>query len=112
MGKLTYSEQLLINKVKVESKKQKIGKIFIIHNLQEFRTRDQVEDYIKNTLLKCSTFNLNKRTWVTAQKDVYKEEDEKKEVKKEDEKEILKKDEESPINENLEHLENYIKMKN
>ena len=79
VGKLTYSEQLLINKVKVESKKQNISKIFIIHNLQEFRTRDQVEDYIKNnTLLKCSTFNLNKRTWVTAQKDVYKEEDEKK----------------------------------
>ena len=89
VGKLTYSEQLLINKVKVESKKQKKSKIFIIHNLQEFRTKEQVEDYIKNTLLKCSTFNLNKRTWITARKD-YNNEDEKKQGKEEEEKEEYK----------------------
>ena len=69
VGKLTYSEQLLINKIKVESKKQNKGRIFIIHNLQEFREVKQVEDYIKNTLLKCSTFDLKKRTWITAKKD-------------------------------------------
>ena len=33
VGKLTYSEQILINKVKVESKKQNKERIFIIHNL-------------------------------------------------------------------------------
>ena len=69
VGKLTYSEQLLINKIKVESKKQNKGRIFIIHNLQEFREVKEVEDYIKNTLLKCSTFDLKKRTWITAKKD-------------------------------------------
>ena len=69
VGKLTYSEQLLINKIKVESRKQNKGRIFIIHNLQEFREVKQVEDYIKNTLLKCSTFDLKKRTWITAKKD-------------------------------------------
>ena len=69
VGKLTYSEQILINKVKVESKKQNKERIFIIHNLQDFRTREQVENYIKNTLLKCSTFNLRKRTWITSKKD-------------------------------------------
>ena len=81
VGKLTYSEQLLINKVKVESKKQKKERIIIIHNLQEFRTKDQVEDYIKNTLLKCSTFELNKRTWVTAKKDKEENREENDEIK-------------------------------
>ena len=75
VGKLTYSEQLLINKIKVESKKQNKGKIFIIHNLQEFRTKEQVENYITESLLKCSTFELNKRTWISIKKD--------KEIKKE-----------------------------
>ena len=48
--------------------------IFIIHNLQEFRTKEQVENYIKNTLLKCSTFNLIKRTWISTKKDEIKNE--------------------------------------
>ena len=60
LGDLTYSEQLLINKVKEESKKHKISKIFIIHNLQNFRKKEQVEHYINNTLLKCPFFNLIK----------------------------------------------------
>ena len=62
VGELTYSEQLLINKIKVESQRQNKGKIFIIHNLKEFITVKQVQDYIKNTLLKCSTFDLTKKT--------------------------------------------------
>ena len=69
VGKLTYSEQLLINKIKEESKKLKKTKIFIIHNLQEFRTKEQVQDYIKDSLLKSATFNLKKRTWITVAKD-------------------------------------------
>jgi len=60
VGHLTYSEQLLINKIKVESKRRNKNMIFIIHNLQLFRKKSQVEGYIKNTLLKCSTFNLKK----------------------------------------------------
>ena len=83
VGKLTYSEQLLINKIKVESKKQDKGRIFIIHNLQEFRAVEQVQDYIKNTLLKCSTFDLVKRTWISTQKneDNNEEEEDEKEIK-------------------------------
>ena len=69
VGKLTYSEQLLINKIKVEAKKQNKQKIFIIHNLQEFRTRAQVENYIQESLLKCSTFNLVKRTNISTEED-------------------------------------------
>ena len=48
VGKLTYSEQLLINKIKIESQRQNKNTIFIVHNLQEFRTKEQVENYIKN----------------------------------------------------------------
>ena len=68
VGKLTYSEQLLINKIKIEAKKQNKGRLIIIHNLQEFRTKEQVEDYINNTLMKCSNFNLKERTWISTEK--------------------------------------------
>jgi len=69
VGKLTYSEQLLINKIKVECQKQNKGRIFIIHNLQEFRLVEQVKNYIDDILLKCSTFNLKKRIWITNKKE-------------------------------------------
>ena len=69
VGKLTYSEQLLINKIKVECKRQNKLRIFIIHNLQEFRMVKQVEDYIENYLLKFSTFDLKKRSWITTKRD-------------------------------------------
>ena len=64
VGQLTFSEQLLINKIKEECKKQNKGKIFIVHNLQEFFTKEQIEEYIENTLMKCSSFNLKRRTWM------------------------------------------------
>ena len=69
VGKFTYSEQLLINKIKVEAKKQNNGRIFIIHNLQEFRTVEQVQNYIKEDLSNFATFKLKKRTWITTEKD-------------------------------------------
>ena len=69
VGKFTYSEQLLINKIKVEAKKQNKGRIFIIHNLQEFRTVEQVQNYIKEDLSNFATFKLKKRTWITTEKD-------------------------------------------
>ena len=95
VGKLTYSEQLLINKIKEESKKKNKATIFIIHNLQEFRTVEQVENYITKCLLNCSTFNLKKRKWISTEKDKNiknrkekeKEEEKKEEKEKEEEKE-------------------------
>ena len=68
VGKLTYSEQLLINKIKTEIKSDKSQKILIIHNLQEFSAKKQVEDYIRDTLLKCSTFNLIERPGINTKK--------------------------------------------
>ena len=88
VGKLTYSEQLLINKLKVESRKENKSMIFIIHNLQDFRSVEQVKDYIQNTLLKCSTFNLNKKTWISSKKDEEKKAQEN-EINKENENDYL-----------------------
>ena len=64
IGELTYSDQLLINKIKDECKKQNKGRIFIIHNLKDFRTINQVENYIDDVLLNCTSFNLKKRNWI------------------------------------------------
>ena len=58
VGNLTFSEQLLIDKIKEESKNKR-DKIFIIHNLHFFRKIEQVEKYINNTLYKC--FHLEKQ---------------------------------------------------
>ena len=69
IGELTYSEQLLINKIKDECKKQNKGRIFIIHNLKEFRTVKQVEKYINEILLNCSTFDLKKRNLISNKKE-------------------------------------------
>ena len=68
VGILTYSEQLLINKIKQICKNMKRDQPFIIvHNLQTFRTIPQVENYIQNTLLKCSTLNLKKHQVIDIQ---------------------------------------------
>ena len=62
VGILTYSEQKLINKILDEIKKLNVNKkIFIIHNLKELFTKEQVEDYINKTLLKSVTFKLVER---------------------------------------------------
>jgi len=61
-GILTYSEQKLLNKVKSEligTKKDKT--LYVIHNLMTFTTKEQVENYIKDTLLKSATFKLEKQ---------------------------------------------------
>ena len=61
VGILTYSEQKLINRIKTEMKNQKIEKpLYIIHNLILYDTVDKVEKYIKDVLIKCATFKLEK----------------------------------------------------
>ena len=62
VGVLTYSEQKLLNKIKNEIKKSKLNKtLYVIHNLKTYTTIKQVEDYIKDILLKNATFNLQKQ---------------------------------------------------
>ena len=66
IGILTYSEQKLLNKIKTEiiktkkKSKNNIDKplILIIHNLMTYTLVEQVEEYIRDILLQCSTFTL------------------------------------------------------
>ena len=61
VGQLTFSEQQLLVKIKEDNKKKKI---FVVHNLFNFETIKQVDDYIENTLLKSLTFKLEPTTYV------------------------------------------------
>ena len=64
VGILTYSEQKLLNRIRTEflkarNNKNKVQKpLFIIHNLMTYTTIEQVEEYIKDFLLKSATFDL------------------------------------------------------
>ena len=59
VGILTYSEQKLLNEIKLELKKWKFKKsIFIIHNLMMFTAMEQVNEYLENILFKSITFKL------------------------------------------------------
>ena len=62
VGQLTYSEQQLLLRMKRdnESSKKKKKKIFVVHNLFNLVTKDQVQDYINNVLMKSLTFKLEK----------------------------------------------------
>ena len=62
VGKLTFNEQRLINNIRnilLTSKKNK-KTIFIVHNLMNFQTKKQVDEYIDETLMKSASFKLEK----------------------------------------------------
>jgi len=59
VGNLTYPEQKLLNKIRKETQNRKQN-LYVIHNLQNFTERSQVERYIEETLLKSATFRLKK----------------------------------------------------
>ena len=59
VGILSYSEQKLINRIRTEIQRSKINrKLFIIHNLFTYTTKEQIKEYIDTYLLKSATFNL------------------------------------------------------
>ena len=64
IGILNYPEQKLLNRIKTENKNKKKNStpppLFVVHNLQTFSLKKQVEDYIEETLLKSATFKLTK----------------------------------------------------
>ena len=65
VGRITFNEQRLINKIKKEIElgnrdENKKKEIFIIHNLINFQTKKQVNEHIENILLKSASFKLNK----------------------------------------------------
>ena len=59
VGQLTYSEQQLLLRIKREVPRKKI---FIVHNLLNLETKQQVTDYIENVLKKSLTFKIDERT--------------------------------------------------
>lgn len=61
VGQLTFSEQQLLMKIKEDNKKKKI---FVVHNLFNFETIAQVEEYIEFTLLRSLTFKLTPTKYV------------------------------------------------
>jgi len=61
VGNLTYPEQKLLNKIRKEKKQN----LYIIHNLQTFTQKSQVEHYIEETLLKSATFRLKKNKQIS-----------------------------------------------
>ena len=59
VGNISLTEQKLIYTVSQEVKYlDKNKQIFVIHNLKEYSTKDQVEDYIENTLKKLCKIEL------------------------------------------------------
>ena len=59
VGIMTYSEQKLLNRIKLQIKNSKLKKsLFVIHNLMTFTKMKQVEEYIENILKRSITFKL------------------------------------------------------
>ena len=50
VGSITLSEQKILTRIKNSLKKEKF--LFVIHNLQNYQLKSQVEDYVENTLKK------------------------------------------------------------
>ena len=71
VGVLTYSEQKLLNKVKTEIKRTKLNKtLYVIHNLKTYTSVEQVQNYIKDILLNCATFDLEKQQKISTKKEI------------------------------------------
>ena len=67
VGKITFNEQKLINKIKKELEEnddEKENTIYIIHNLMNFQTKSQVEKHIENNLFKSAFFTLKEIPYV------------------------------------------------
>ena len=66
VGILTYSEQKLLNRIKLEIQRAKLNKtLFIIHNLITYTSVAQVDEYVKDFLLKSATFNLEEGHYIS-----------------------------------------------
>ena len=69
IGILNYPEQKLLDRIKTENKHKFKHRtpppLFVIHNLQTFSLKKQVEDYIKETLTKSATFKLAMKKFVS-----------------------------------------------
>ena len=60
VGQMTYSEQKMLNRIKKYGKKT----LFVVHNLMNFETKEQVESYIDDTLKNLISCDLKEQTFV------------------------------------------------
>ena len=71
-GILSLSEQKLLIRIKKVYKeiltKQPEKKLIIIHNLQTYETKEEVDTYIKETLLKSASFKVKKQNKILLMK--------------------------------------------
>ena len=66
VGILTFSEQKLINKIKkTYSNLKKTNSLVVIHNLQLYVTKKQVQNYIETVLKNSGTFDLEEQTIIS-----------------------------------------------
>ena len=80
VGKITFNEQKLINKIKKEleeNEDQKDNRIYIIHNLMNFQTKSQVQKHIETNLMRSASFTIKDQPYVqvTKNKDNNKEDE-------------------------------------
>lgn len=69
VGPLTFSEQKLINKIKKSYLNlKKTNDLVIIHNLQSYVTKTQIDNYIKETLNNSDTFDIKEQHFVDKEK--------------------------------------------
>lgn len=64
VGKISRTEQRLINQIKTliqKKEKNKIKSIIVIHNLANYYYKAEVEKYIDEYLTRSATFNLEKK---------------------------------------------------
>lgn len=61
VGQLSYSDQKLLNRIKKDCKNKEL---FIVHNLNNLHSIEEVKDYIENTLKTSLTFKLREETFI------------------------------------------------
>ena len=61
VGQLTFQDQKFLNRIKEFSKRKDL---FIVHNLMFLESKDQVENYIKDTIEASLFFKLEKQTMI------------------------------------------------
>jgi hypothetical protein len=62
IGNISLTEQKLLYTIKQEVKNlDKSKQIFVIHNLKEYTTEEQVNDYIENTLKKLCKIEIEEK---------------------------------------------------
>ena len=66
VNQLNLSDHKFLNRIQEENKDKKI---FVIHNLKTFKTKDEVNEYIEETLLKLVTSKLKKGIYIQIEGD-------------------------------------------